>query len=100
MLREELKTDIGKRMFDFSPISKNHIPSEILKELIQIYLKEIELDLEYEIESIHVGSQVPPISRIITFFTEPDILLYTKWRGVFSVHGYEAPIVDFIPKES
>lgn len=94
MQREELRTELGKHIYDFSPISKDSIPHNVLLDIGTSFFIRNEIK-EYSLESV-----IPDDFPIWVGVAEPRLELYSDWRNSFWVSGYEAPILELLEKES
>ncbi|QLF83288.1 hypothetical protein SEA_NICEHOUSE_44 [Rhodococcus phage NiceHouse] len=96
MQREDFKTDIGRLVFDYSPIQKTYLPLSIFEKLRDEFLEENEINL-IDCESCWVTQPnlVHPIAYYVDIDANSDLNLYTEWRNKFSQHGYSPPLLNF-----
>ena len=88
MQREELGTELGRHIYDYSPILKDSVPDSVLQDIASSFFTRNEIE-KYSYEVINPGN-IP----IWTAKAEPKLQLYFEWRYSYSDHGYDAPILE------
>lgn len=89
MNRIDLKTNLGRHIYDYSPIRKSSIPIEILDDLASSYMLRQEITYYHRVYLEDVCCYVA--------LSTPSMVKYSLWRNAFMEHGYEPPILDLVP---
>ncbi|AWN03893.1 hypothetical protein PBI_PEREGRIN_53 [Rhodococcus phage Peregrin] len=91
LLRDDLTTDLGRALYDYSPIRKDHISPETVLEIARAYCVREELPEPLmsdvgSIEGIPTVALEVPEERI-------EFYLFTKFNTAFKEHGYRPPLL-------
>lgn len=89
MLRDELTSDLGKIIYDYSEISKQSIPPEIARELSEAFCVRENINFRS-------WSNEPPGIGTVEVETEESLELYSRWKGAFVEHGYSPPFLHCV----
>lgn len=84
--RDSLKTDLGRAIYDWSPIRKAHLPVEIAEEIIVGFCTREQRKC---LESLFSTPEYP----YVMIDGHRSVELYGKWRQAFRDHGYSPPIL-------
>jgi hypothetical protein len=88
MNRTDLKTNLGRHIYDYSPLRKSSIPIEILDDLSSSYMLRQNIIYYHRVYLEDVCCYVA--------LSTPSMVKYSLWRNAFMEHGYEPPILDLI----
>lgn len=84
--RDSLSTDLGKSIYDWSPVKKPQIDIGVLEEIVEGFCTREGKKLLYlQPQGQEAGH--------VEIDGEHSIELHAKWRESFYVHGYTAPIL-------
>lgn len=88
-----LKTELGKFLYDYLPLKKSEIKTSVLTEIAESWCARHGLELR-EIEMVFNPTVERKIHIVHVSWAEPQLLLYETWRRAFSDHGYLSPCLD------
>ena len=91
LLRDDLTTDLGRALYDYSPIRKDHISPETILEIARAYCVREELP---EPVMSDVGS-IEGIPTVALEVPEERIALdlWARFNTSFKEHGYRPPLL-------
>ncbi|AOZ63644.1 hypothetical protein SEA_WEASELS2_54 [Rhodococcus phage Weasels2] len=94
---DDLKTDLGKHLFLYSPLRKFETPPELTQEIAEAFC-------------LREGLPVPLLSRdssgidivelVLPADQDDDLTLYTKFNSSFKTHGMKPPLLSVIQDDT
>lgn len=88
MKRSDLKTELGKNLYDYSELPKNEIPDDVLEDISSSFFIRNEID-QYEFHQLDQN-----ISLFLAT-AEASMKMFFDWNKSFTDFGYHPPILEF-----
>lgn len=89
MNRDELKTDLGRYVYDYSEIPKSVCTDEVRIDIAEAYCVRYEINKSFWVK---LDSDLKMFICVVDFV--PTMQHYLEWRRAYENHGYSAPLLD------
>lgn len=86
MRREDLKTDLAREVYDWSPLRKEETPVEIFDEIVRSFCSREE-------RSLLISEQRGQAGAYVAVSGEHSLDLHARWLDAWYAHGYYPPIL-------
>lgn len=93
-MRDQLKTDLGKYVYDYSDLPKSDLPDSIAEDIADAYCVRHEIEFVCWIDSADGHYMMMGLTD-----RDPTMYDYAQWRYSFEQHGYSAPLLNLSKKE-
>lgn len=93
-MREQLKTELGKYIYDYGPLLKIYITKEVLFDLSDSFC------IRNNAELISRAELTPGINIVTIKIEDEGFELYVDWARSFEDHGYSAPLLDVVSSQT
>lgn len=94
---EDLKTDLGKHLFTYSPLRKHEMSLELTQEIAEAFCLREGLPMPLLSRD---GSGIAIVELVLPAEQDDDLTLYTKFNSSFKTHGFKPPLLSVIQDDT